>query len=46
MSLQLRHLSTADADFESAFQRVLHWSAETDAAIEHRVAEIIDVLTM
>jgi histidinol dehydrogenase len=44
MSLQLRQLSTADADFESAFQRVLHWSAETDAAIEHRVAEIIDAV--
>ncbi len=44
MSLQLRHLSTADADFESAFQRVLHWSAETDAAIEHRVAEIIEAV--
>ncbi|NML13411.1 histidinol dehydrogenase [Azohydromonas caseinilytica] len=44
MSLQLRQLSTADADFESAFQRVLHWSAETDAAIEHRVAEIIEAV--
>jgi histidinol dehydrogenase len=44
MSLQLRQLSTADADFESAFQRVLHWSAETDAAIEHRVAEIVEAV--
>ncbi|WP_157266078.1 histidinol dehydrogenase [Azohydromonas aeria] len=44
MSLQLRHLSTADADFETAFQRVLHWSAETDAAIEHRVAEIVEAV--
>ncbi|WP_066332050.1 histidinol dehydrogenase [Azohydromonas lata] len=44
MSLQLRHLSTAAADFESALQRVLHWSAETDAAIEHRVAEIIEAV--
>ncbi len=44
MSLQLRQLSTAAADFESAFQRVLHWSAETDAAIEHRVAEIIEAV--
>jgi hypothetical protein len=29
------------ADFEAEFQRVLHWSAETDAAIEQRVAEIL-----
>ena len=28
-------------DFEAEFQRVLHWSAETDAAIEQRVAEIL-----
>src|SRR5438045_2638127 len=34
-------LSTADADFESQFQQRLHWSAETDAAVEQRVAEII-----
>ncbi|WP_416760840.1 histidinol dehydrogenase [Roseateles sp. So40a] len=39
--LNLRSLSTADADFDAAFQRVLHWSAETDAAIESRVAEIL-----
>ncbi|RQO61927.1 histidinol dehydrogenase [Paucibacter sp. KBW04] len=39
--LNLRQLSTASADFESEFQRVLHWSAETDAGIETRVAEII-----
>jgi len=44
--LNLRQLSTASADFESEFQRVLHWSAETDAGIETRVAEIIaDVKT-
>jgi histidinol dehydrogenase len=42
MSLQLRTLSTAAADFESEFQRVLHWSAETDHAIEERVASILD----
>jgi histidinol dehydrogenase len=40
--VNIRRLSTADADFESQFQRVLHWSAETDAAIEGRVAQIID----
>jgi histidinol dehydrogenase len=38
----LRRLATTDAGFESEFQRVLHWSAETDAAIETRVAQIID----
>jgi histidinol dehydrogenase len=41
MALNLRGLSTADPDFDAAFQRVLHWSAETDAAIEGRVTEII-----
>ncbi len=40
--VNIRRLSTADADFEAGFQRVLHWSAETDAAIEDRVAQIID----
>jgi histidinol dehydrogenase len=39
--MKLRHLSTAAADFETEFQRVLHWSAETDSAIELRVAEIL-----
>jgi len=41
MTTSLRTLNTADADFEAQFQRVLHWSAETDAAIETRVAEIL-----
>jgi histidinol dehydrogenase len=40
--VNIRRLSTADAHFEPQFQRVLHWSAETDAAIEERVAQIID----
>jgi len=40
--VSIRRLSTADAGFEAEFQRVLHWSAETDAAIEGRVAQIID----
>ena len=39
--MKLRQLSTAQADFEAEFQRVLHWSAETDLAIEQRVAEIL-----
>ncbi|GAB2467584.1 histidinol dehydrogenase [Comamonas humi] len=34
-------LSTADAGFEAAFAERLHWSADTDAAIEQRVAEIL-----
>ena len=42
MSLTLRHLSTADSGFEADFQRVLHWSADTDAAIEQRVAAILE----
>ena len=41
MTLRLRQLRTADAGFEADFQRLLHWSAETDAAIEERVAQII-----
>jgi histidinol dehydrogenase len=34
-------LSTAQADFEAAFQARLHWSADTDSAIEQRVADIL-----
>jgi histidinol dehydrogenase len=34
-------LNTADADFEARFQQRLHWSADTDAAIEQRVADIL-----
>jgi histidinol dehydrogenase len=34
-------LSTQDADFEARFQARLHWPADTDAAIEQRVAEIL-----
>ena len=37
----MRGLSTTDAYFEGDFQRLLHWSAETDAAIEERVAGIL-----
>jgi histidinol dehydrogenase len=40
--VNIRRLGTDDAGFETAFQRLLHWSAETDAAIEGRVAQIID----
>jgi histidinol dehydrogenase len=41
MSFTITELSTTQADFEAAFQRVLHWSADTDAAIEQRVADIL-----
>jgi histidinol dehydrogenase len=34
-------LSTADAQFEHDFAQRLHWSADTDAAIEQRVADIL-----
>lgn len=34
-------LSTTQADFEPRFQQRLHWAADTDAAIEQRVADIL-----
>lgn len=34
-------LSTASADFDAEFKARLHWSADTDAAIEQRVADIL-----
>nr|WP_145549000.1 histidinol dehydrogenase [Variovorax boronicumulans] len=34
-------LATSQADFETQFKARLHWSADTDAAIEQRVAEIL-----
>ena len=34
-------LNTTDSDFEAAFQKRLHWSADADEAIESRVAEIL-----
>jgi histidinol dehydrogenase len=40
-AVNIRLLDTTAADFEPAFQRVLHWSAETDDAIEQRVAGIL-----
>jgi histidinol dehydrogenase len=42
MTVNIRQLATTAADFEDQFQRVLHWSAETDHAIEERVAAILD----
>jgi histidinol dehydrogenase len=40
-AVNIRHLNTSSADFEVEFARLKHWSAETDAAIETRVSEII-----
>ncbi|MEZ7882958.1 MAG: histidinol dehydrogenase [Brachymonas denitrificans] len=34
-------LSTSQPDFEAAFLARLHWSADTDAAIEQRVSDIL-----
>jgi len=41
MNADIRLLATTSANFESEFQRVLHWSAEEDHAIETRVADIL-----
>ena len=41
MTVQIRHLATSQPDFDAAFQQVLHWSVETDSAIEDRVAAIL-----
>ncbi len=41
MPAQPLHLSTAQTDFEAAFKARLHWSADTDSAIEQRVADIL-----
>jgi histidinol dehydrogenase len=46
MPVQIRQLRTSDAAFETEFARLRHWSAETDQAIEERVAAILaDVRT-
>jgi histidinol dehydrogenase len=37
----LRQLDTTRPDFEAEFERLRHWSAETDASIEERVAAIL-----
>jgi histidinol dehydrogenase len=41
LTAQPARLSTTDADFEAQFAARLHWSAETDGAIEQRVADIL-----
>ncbi len=41
MNARPLRLSTSQADFEALFQQRLHWSADTNAAIEQRVADIL-----
>ena len=41
MNVNIRRLATTSPDFETEFQRVLHWSAQTDHAIEESVAAIV-----
>ena len=41
LQAQPLRLSTTQSDFEAAFAKRLHWSAETDGAIEQRVADIL-----
>ncbi|MDO9003169.1 MAG: histidinol dehydrogenase, partial [Aquabacterium sp.] len=41
MTVNIRHLDTAQPDFEAAFHKVLHWSAATDVEIENRVGAIL-----
>ena len=41
MTVDMRRLSTSAPNFEAELQRVLHWSVQTDMAIEERVAEIL-----
>ncbi|MFM2447983.1 MAG: histidinol dehydrogenase [Pseudomonadota bacterium] len=40
-SIAIRQLATTAPEFEAEFKRVLHWSADTDSAIEERVASIL-----
>ena len=41
LSAQPARLNTTSSDFEAQFAARLHWSAETDGAIEQRVADIL-----
>jgi histidinol dehydrogenase len=42
MTLKLRVLRTVDTDFDAQFERLRHWSADVDQAVEERVAQILD----
>ncbi len=39
--VNVQRLATTSAGFEADFERLRHWSADTDAAIESRVAQIV-----
>jgi histidinol dehydrogenase len=39
--MNIRQLRSDEPSFEAEFQRLRHWSAETDASIEERVAAIL-----
>ena len=41
-AVRIARLATTASDFDAQLQRVLHWSAETDRAIEDAVAGILD----
>ncbi len=41
MSVAIARLDTSDAGFDAAFERLRHWSAEADEAIEARTGAII-----
>jgi histidinol dehydrogenase len=41
MKVKMARLRTAEVDFDAQFKALQHWSAQTDADIETRVAEII-----
>ncbi len=41
MTVAIAQFATSAPDFEARLAQVLHWSAQADAAIESRVAEII-----
>ncbi len=40
--VSVARLDSRDVGFDAALQQVLHWSADTDQAIEQRVASILD----
>jgi histidinol dehydrogenase len=41
VNVKIGQLSTADADFDARFEQLKHWSAQIDADIETRVADIV-----
>jgi histidinol dehydrogenase len=41
-AVRVARLATTASDFDAQLQRVLHWSAQTDRAIEDTVAGIVD----